>query len=144
VAAVVIPVSRFHPGHTSAAGIDDGCTTHSFHLLPSGLINPKCLNLIGSGVVFHVPSFFKELGELEEKGLENVYDRIFVSDRVQIDLDLHAAVDGLEEVELGERKIGTTGRGIGPSYSTKAASKLMVIPHVLRTLAEQTKEVEFG
>lgn len=47
------------------------------------------------------PSFFRELQELEEKGLPNVYDRIFVSDRVHIDLDLHAAVDGLEEAELG-------------------------------------------
>jgi adenylosuccinate synthase len=72
-------------------------------------------------VVFHVPSFFKELKELEEKGLQGVHDRIFVSDRAQVNLDLHAAVDGLEEVELGERAIGTTGRGIGPSYSTKAA-----------------------
>ncbi|KAH6896719.1 P-loop containing nucleoside triphosphate hydrolase protein [Thelonectria olida] len=77
----------------------------SFHLLPSGLINPKC-----SGVVFHVPSFFKELKELDD--LPNVYDRILVSDRVHIDFDLHAAVDGLEEIELRERKIGTTGQGI--------------------------------
>ncbi|KAM0415357.1 hypothetical protein ACHAPD_006553 [Fusarium lateritium] len=93
----------------------------SFHLLPSGLINPNCTNLIGSGVVFHVPSFFKELKELDDKGLPNVYDRILVSDRVHINLDLHLAVDGLEEVELGKNKIGTTGRGIGPCYSTKAA-----------------------
>ncbi|QLI70592.1 Adenylosuccinate synthetase [Metarhizium brunneum] len=93
----------------------------SFHLLPSGLINPNCLNLIGSGVVFHVPSFFSELKELDEKGLPRVYDRILVSDRVHINLDLHIAVDGLEEAELGEQKIGTTGRGIGPCYSTKAA-----------------------
>ncbi|KAF7561851.1 hypothetical protein G7046_g2275 [Stylonectria norvegica] len=75
--------------------------SYSFHLLPSGLVNPKCINFIGSGVVFHVPSFFKELKELDDKGLANVYDRIFVSDRVHIDLDLHAAVDGLEEIELG-------------------------------------------
>ncbi|KAF5127869.1 Adenylosuccinate synthetase [Metarhizium anisopliae] len=59
----------------------------SFHLLPSGLINPNwtdthlSLNLIGSGVVFHVPSFFSELKELDEKGLPRVYDRILVSDR---------------------------------------------------------------
>ncbi|KAF2966333.1 hypothetical protein GQX73_g7212 [Xylaria multiplex] len=91
-----------------------------FHLLPSGLVNPSCMNLIGSGVVFHVPSFFKELETLEAKGLTGVRERILVSDRCQVNLDLHAAVDGLEEVELGERKIGTTGRGIGPSYSTKA------------------------
>lgn len=95
--------------------------SYSFHLLPSGLVNPDCVNLIGSGVVFHVPSFFQELEELEAKGLTGVRDRILVSDRCQVNFDLHAAVDGLEEVELGERKIGTTGRGIGPSYSTKAA-----------------------
>jgi adenylosuccinate synthase len=94
--------------------------SYSFHLLPSGLVNPNCMNLIGSGVVFHVPSFFKELSELEDKGLTDVHNRILVSDRCQVNFDLHAAVDGLEEVELGERKIGTTGRGIGPSYSTKA------------------------
>ncbi|KAF5555094.1 adenylosuccinate synthetase [Fusarium phyllophilum] len=93
----------------------------SFHLLPSGLINPKCMNFIGSGVVFNVPQFFKELEALSEKGLEAVHDRIRVSDRVHIDLQLHIAADGLEEQELGEGKIGTTGRGIGPSYSCKAA-----------------------
>lgn len=72
----------------------------SFHLLPSGLINPKCINLIGTGVVFHVPSFFKELDGLESKGLADVRKRILVSDRCHVDLDLHAAVDGLEEVEV--------------------------------------------
>ncbi|KAI1180237.1 Adenylosuccinate synthetase [Nemania sp. FL0916] len=92
-----------------------------FHLLPSGLINPKCMNFIGSGVVFHVPSFFSELKELEEKGLTAVHDRILVSDRVNILLDLHMAVDGLEERELGDEAIGTTKRGIGPCYQTSRA-----------------------
>lgn len=77
-------------------------TADSFHLLPSGLVNPRCVNLIGSGVVFHVPSFFKELAELQEKGLDTK-DRILVSDRCQVNFDLHAAVDGLEEVEVGCR-----------------------------------------
>lgn len=108
------PVACGHSIHANGV-------SYSFHLLPSGLINPNCMNFIGSGVVFHVPSFFKELKELDDLGLPGVYDRILVSDRVHIDLDLHAAVDGLEEVELGEGKIGTTGRGIGPSYSCKAA-----------------------
>jgi adenylosuccinate synthase len=89
-------------------------------MLPSGLINPRCRNLIGSGVVFHAPSFFKELATLEEKGLAGVRNRIYVSDRCQMNLDLHAKVDGLEEVELGAKAIGTTKRGIGPAYSTKA------------------------
>ncbi|WKT46098.1 Adenylosuccinate synthetase [Fusarium oxysporum f. sp. vasinfectum] len=87
--------------------------SYSFHLLPSGLINPRCMNFIGSGVVFHVPSFFSELKELE-KNLTAVHDRILVSDRVNVLLDLHIAVDGLEEEELGDAAIGTTRRGTLP------------------------------
>ncbi|KAK6222779.1 Adenylosuccinate synthase [Pestalotiopsis sp. IQ-011] len=94
--------------------------SYSFHLLPSGFVNPNCMNFIGSGVVFHVPSFFKELQELEGKGLPRVHERILVSDRVHIDLQMHIAADGLEEAELGAKKIGTTNRGIGPSYAAKA------------------------
>lgn len=113
--------ARAAGGHNAGHSIVANGVSYSFHLLPSGLVNPNCRNLIGSAVVAHIPSFFSELEELERKGLENVHDRIFISDRVHIDLDLHVAVDGLEEVELGDRKVGTTGRGIGPAYSTKAA-----------------------
>ncbi|KAF4948151.1 hypothetical protein FGADI_9846 [Fusarium gaditjirri] len=87
----------------------------------SSQLTYNSMNFIGSGVVFNVPQFFKELQALSDKGLEAVHDRIRVSDRVHIDLQLHIAADGLEEQELGEGKIGTTGRGIGPSYSCKAA-----------------------
>ncbi|KAI1810401.1 Adenylosuccinate synthetase [Poronia punctata] len=107
--------------HNAGHSIVANGVSLDFHLLPSGLVNPSCMNLIGSGVVFHVPTFFKELEMLESKGLKDVHQRILVSDRCQVNLDLHATVDGLEETELGERKIGTTGRGIGPAYSTKAA-----------------------
>ncbi|RYP62991.1 hypothetical protein DL769_007096 [Monosporascus sp. CRB-8-3] len=107
VAAVVEPSFADQTdwgGHNAGHSIIANGVSYSFHLLPSGLVNPNCLNLIGSSVVAHIPSFFKELDELERKGLSNVHDRIFISDRVHIDLDLHIAVDGLEEVELGERK----------------------------------------
>jgi len=94
--------------------------TYDFHLLPSGLVNPQCINFIGEGVVVHVPSFFKELDILQAKGL-NTKNRIFISDRAHIVFDLHQLVDGLEEEELGAKAIGTTKLGIGPSYSTRAA-----------------------
>lgn len=113
--------ARAAGGHNAGHSIVANGVSYSFHLLPSGLINPNCMNFIGSGVVFHVPSFFKELAELDEKGLLSVYDRILVSDRVHIDLQMHVAADGLEEKELGDLKIGTTNRGIGPSYAAKAA-----------------------
>ena len=103
-------------GHTIVAnGI-----TYDFHILPSGLMNPRCLNVIGSGVVVHVPSFFYELDQLERKGL-NTKGRILISDRAHVVFDLHQLVDGLEEVELGKESIGTTKKGIGPAYSTKVA-----------------------
>ena len=62
-------------------------------------------------MVVHVPAFFKELNDLEAKGLENVRSRIYISDRAHIVFDLHQLVDGLEEVELGAGAIGTTRKG---------------------------------
>ncbi|KAK4996961.1 Adenylosuccinate synthase [Elasticomyces elasticus] len=101
-------------GHTIVAnGI-----TYDFHILPSGLVNPSCINLIGSGCVVNVPGFFRELEALQKHGLDTA-DRIFISDRAHVVFDLHKKLDGLEEVELGKGFIGTTRKGIGPTYSTK-------------------------
>ncbi|KAH7192268.1 Adenylosuccinate synthetase [Fusarium flagelliforme] len=108
--------ARAAGGHNAGHSIVANGVSYSFHLLPSGLINPNCLNFIGSGVVFHVPSFFSEMAALVEKGLPSVEDRLLVSDRVHIILQQHIAVDGLEEKELGDKKIG-----IGPTYSKAAA-----------------------
>ncbi|PHH67223.1 hypothetical protein CDD81_2992 [Ophiocordyceps australis] len=113
--------ARAAGGHNAGHSVVANGVSYDFHLLPSGLINPHCLNLIGSAVVFNVRIFFSEIEKLEERGLGNVRSRILVSDRAQVNLDLHSRVDGLEEAELGGNKIGTTGRGIGPSYATKAA-----------------------
>ncbi|WEW54878.1 Adenylosuccinate synthase [Emydomyces testavorans] len=105
--------------------------TYDFHILPSGLISPKCINLIGSGTVVHIPSFFKELEALERKGLKDAHKRVFISDRAHVCFDLHSVVDGLEEAILGGRKVGTTGKGIGPCYSDKAARRGVRIGEVL-------------
>ncbi|KAF5615698.1 adenylosuccinate synthetase [Fusarium sp. NRRL 52700] len=100
--------ARAAGGHNAGHLVRVNGVSYSFHLLPSGLINSRC------------PSFFSELKELE-KNLTAVHDRILVSDRVSILLDLHIAVDGLEEEELGDAAIGTTRRGIGPCYQTSRA-----------------------
>ena len=99
-------------GHTIVAnGI-----TYDFHILPSGLVNPACINVIGSGCVVHVPSFFKELEALEKHGLKTE-GRIFISDRAHVVFDVHQLVDGLEEVELG-------GSFIGEAYADEAQSRM--------------------
>jgi len=105
--------------------------TYDFHILPSGLVSPSCINLIGAGTVVHVPSFFKELAQLETKGLKSAGSRIFISDRAHVCFDLHSVVDGLEEAGLGGRKVGTTGKGIGPCYSDKAARRGVRIGEIL-------------
>lgn len=122
-----------------------GGQTYSFHLLPSGLMNPKTDNLIGSGVVFNVEAFFKELGELQTKGVPRLHERIHVSSRCHLNFALHAAVDGLSEQELGLNQIGTTKRGIGPSYSTKASRDgLRVIDMYHKTFEEKLRLLESG
>lgn len=88
-------------------------------LQASGVLTEGCINLIGSGCVVYVPGFFKEVEAITKHGIK-LDDRVLISDRCHVDLDLHTRVDGLEEVELGKANIGTTGKGIGPTYSTKA------------------------
>lgn len=110
-------------GHTIV--VDD--VKYAFHLLPSGLLSPHAVAIIGNGVVIHIPKFYEELASLRAKGESvgnetaiNAVDRIRISDRAHLLFDFHQIVDGLREVERGNAKIGTTGRGIGPCYSSKA------------------------
>ncbi|KAJ5925960.1 hypothetical protein N7454_007470 [Penicillium verhagenii] len=126
-------------GHNAGHTIVHENVTYDFHILPSGLVSPKCINLIGAGTVFHVPSFFKELGHLESKGLTSAGKRIFVSDRAHVCFDLHSVVDGLEEKGLGGRKVGTTGKGIGPCYSDKAARRGVRVGEILDEVTFERK-----
>ncbi|KAL1582641.1 hypothetical protein WHR41_08768 [Cladosporium halotolerans] len=111
---------RAQGGHNAGHTIVKNGTTFDVHILPSGVLTEGCVSLIGSGCVVHVPNLFKEMETLEKHGIVTK-DRVLVSDRCHVDLDLHGKVDGLEEVELGNANIGTTGKGIGPTYSTKTA-----------------------
>ncbi|KIJ59735.1 hypothetical protein HYDPIDRAFT_32951 [Hydnomerulius pinastri MD-312] len=134
-------------GHTIVVpvGPEKVKTTFAFHLLPSGLVNPKCIGLIGSGVVVHIPSFFDELDALEKQGLQ-CSDRLFISDRAHLVFDFHQIVDGLKEVELGGSSIGTTKKGIGPAYSGKASRSGLRVHHLFDhdTFAQKFRKVVEG
>jgi Adenylosuccinate synthetase len=95
----------------------------------TGLVNPRAINLIGSGCVVHLPSFFQEVEELQNKGL-NTDDRIYMSDRCHLIFDVHQICDGLNEAELGSKSIGTTKKGIGPSYTSKSARDGIRVHHL--------------
>ncbi|SCV67759.1 BQ2448_5370 [Microbotryum intermedium] len=125
-------------GHTIVANVNGVKTHFDFHLLPSGLVNPKCTAFIGNGVVVHVPAFFEELDKLTKKGL-NCGGRLLLSDRAHLVFDFHQIVDGLKEVELGGSSIGTTKKGIGPAYSSKASRSGLRVHHLFDEEAFATK-----
>lgn len=110
-------------GHTIVV---DG-KKYAFHLLPSGLLSPHTIAVIGNGVVVHLPQLLEEAKELHAQGeicgnaaVANAFGRVRISDRAHLLFDFHKTVDGLREAERGSGKIGTTKRGIGPCYSSKA------------------------
>ena len=91
---------------------------YKFHLLPSGILNPDAIGIVGNGVVIHLPSFLKEIEGLAKEGVAHE-GRVFISDRAHLVFDFHQTVDGSLEDRLGRNKIGTTKKGIGPAYASK-------------------------
>ncbi|SCU98439.1 LAMI_0F14642g1_1 [Lachancea mirantina] len=129
-------VARCAGGNNAGHTIVVNGVKYDFHMLPSGLVNPNCQNLLGNGVVIHVPSFFGELETLEAKGLKDARERLFVSSRAHLVFDFHQRTDKLREAELSGRSkdgknIGTTGKGIGPTYSTKASRSGLRVHHLV-------------
>lgn len=130
---------RCQGGNNAGHTIVVNGTKFDFHLLPSGLINPDCISVVGNGVVIHLPSFFKEVETTEAKGIP-VKGRLFVSSRAHIVFNFHQMVDGFKEVELGGKSIGTTLKGIGPTYSSKASRSGIRIHHLFN---EKEFEIQF-
>ncbi|XP_045866025.1 adenylosuccinate synthetase isozyme 1 isoform X3 [Meles meles] len=117
-------VSRCQGGNNAGHTVVVDGREYDFHLLPSGIINTKAVSFIGNGVVVHLPGLFEEAEKNEKKGLKDWEKRLVISDRAHLVFDFHQAVDGLQEVQRQAQEgknIGTTRKGIGPAYSSKAA-----------------------
>ncbi len=102
-------------GHTVVANGN----TYKFHLIPSGILYDKAICLIGAGTVIHPESFEKEIDELKQQGVK--FDNLKISPLATITMPYHIEVDGWSEANSGKGKIGTTKRGIGPTYTDKMA-----------------------
>ena len=124
-------------GHTI---YDDDGKKYALHLVPSGILNEKALCVVGNGVVVHLPGMFEELDALEKVGVDCA-GRMIVSDRAHLLFELHKEVDGLREAELSGDKIGTTKRGIGPAYASKATRNGIRVGDIknMDTFAEKLK-----
>ena len=111
-AAVVV---RFQGGHNAGHTlVIDGEKT-VLHVIPSGILRSDVECLIGNGVVLSSAALLKEIKELEARGVP-VRDRLKISSACPLILPYHVALDQAREARRGEKKIGTTGRGIGPAY----------------------------
>ncbi|MBI1390552.1 MAG: adenylosuccinate synthase [bacterium] len=114
-------VSRHQGGNNAGHTIHADGKKFVFHLIPSGILNPNALNLIGNGVVVDPFVFIEELDHLAEQGVDVTPDRMKISGQAHLILPYHRLIDELNEKRLGREGIGTTKRGIGPAYMDKAA-----------------------
>lgn len=111
-------VVRYQGGHNAGHTIVVDGKKIALHLLPSGVLYPHCQNIIGNGVVIELGSLWREI---ESFGIDKLNGRLFISDRAHIILPYHIALDQLKEKLKKQGAIGTTGKGIGPTYADKAS-----------------------
>ncbi len=112
-------VARYQGGNNAGHTIVAGDETYKLHLVPSGILYPGTLCVIGSGTVVDPAALVKELDALEERGI--ALDTLRLSGNAHLIMPYHIALDGASEMKLGRFSIGTTRRGIGPCYQDKSA-----------------------
>ncbi|MGQ9673564.1 MAG: adenylosuccinate synthase [Candidatus Aminicenantales bacterium] len=113
-------VARYQGGHNAGHTVYLNGRRLVLHLIPSGILNPDSFCVIGNGVAFSPPAFLEEVAALEALGI-TVKGHLIVSRQAHLILPYHSLIEKIAEERRGERKIGTTSRGIGPSYEDKVA-----------------------
>lgn len=110
-------VVRYGGGNNAGHTVVNHLGTFKLHLVPSGIFDPATVNVIGPGVVISPEALIGELKELESRGISTA--KLFISERAHVVMPYHIMLDQLQEQALGDGKLGTTGRGIGPAYADK-------------------------
>ena len=113
---------RFQGGHNAGHTLVINDKKFILHLIPSGILRDNVKSVIGNGVVVSLDALITEITELEENGI-TLSNKLFISENCHLILPTHIALDQARERKLGKKSIGTTGRGIGPSYEDKISRK---------------------
>ena len=135
-------VARYQGGHNAGHTVIIKGRKYVLHLIPSGILHPLKLCVIGNGVVIDPLALKKEIAELAAAGIL-CRGRLFISNRAHVILDYHRLVEKGDEESRGENRIGTTNRGIGPAYEDKMGRRGVRIcdllnPQILRQKIEES------
>ena len=133
-------VARYQGGHNAGHTVYVQGKKFVLHLIPSGILHPGVTCIIGNGVVIDPQALFKEIDELGRMGIA-VEGRLLISEKAHVILPYHRELDVLSEARRGERKIGTTSRGIGPAYEDKIGRRGIRICDLLGDRAALQEEV---
>jgi len=135
-------VARYQGGHNAGHTVYVDGRKFVLHLIPSGILHPGIACIIGNGVVIDPQALFKEVDELARMGID-VDGRLLISEKAHVILPYHRELDVLSEARRGERKIGTTSRGIGPAYEDKIGRRGIRVCDLLgdrEALAQEVRE----
>ena len=138
-------VVRYQGGHNAGHSVQVGDQSFVLHLLPSGIVHRGKTCVLGNGMVIDPKAFFVEADRLIEQGIEVSPERVKISSRAHLILPYHRALDHTSEERLGNEKVGTTLRGIGPAYEDKAGRRGIrtadaLVPDVLKSRIERNLE----
>jgi adenylosuccinate synthase len=138
-------VVRYQGGHNAGHSVQVGEQSFVLHLLPSGIVHKGKTCVLGNGMVIDPKAFFEEVDRLVSQGVEVSPERVKISSRAHLIFPYHRALDHTSEERLGNEKVGTTLRGIGPAYEDKAGRRGIrtadaLVPDVLRSRIERNLE----
>lgn len=138
-------VVRYQGGGNAGHTVVNDQGTFALHLLPSGIFRPDVINILGNGVAVDCENLWKEMQEVEKKGVKLLPPHFQISERASLVLPWHRELDALEEARLADQKFGSTKQGIAPFYADKAAKKTILAgellhPAHLRAHVEQLVE----
>jgi len=136
-------VVRFQGGHNAGHTLVIGNVEYKLSLLPSGVVRPGKLSIIGNGVVVDPWALLAEIETMRGKGLKISPDTLRVADNAALILPSHGALDRAREERRGDKKIGTTGRGIGPAYEDKVGRRAVRVCDLAdpRTLEDRVDDL---
>jgi adenylosuccinate synthase len=124
-------VVRFQGGHNAGHTLVIDGVTFKLSLLPSGIVRPGKLSLIGNGVVVDPWALAEEIARLESQGVSISRENLRIAENAALILPVHRELDQMREAAAGEGKIGTTGRGIGPAYEDKVGRRAIRMQDLL-------------